>query len=183
MKKIVISPVAGLACLYAATWCFWFSQSLASALGIALCTSPILIWLSLIDLERHEIPDLASASLAFVGFFSVGLQNPALLPTHFLAGLIVCAILWLLGELFYRWRGNEGLGIGDAKLIGAAIVLLGPKQLPDLLLLATLGGICAIIIGQTKNEQPQQGIPFGPFIAYATFVLVLQPSIVFEDYS
>ena len=81
---------------------------------------------------------------------------------------MIFGLLWLVGEMYFRRAATEGLGIGDAKLFGAGAVLLGPFHLPDLFLLSSLGGILGWVLTRKSRDG---GIPFGPFIAYAIFVL------------
>ena len=179
MGQLVISPFSGLILLYSATWSFWFSQTPSEALVISFCAAFPLIWLSKTDLARYEIPDSASLGLACIGIGSAAVLQPENVLIHLMSGLLVFGLAWLFGEVFFRWRGIEGLGIGDAKLLGAGICLLGPAQLPDLLLLSSLGGIFLCMTQYFRKSGGSAGIPFGPFIAYAVFILVLQPSFIF----
>lgn len=42
--------------------------------------------------------------------------------------------MWLIGEIYYRNTGKDGLGIGDDKRFGAGAVLLGPTLVPQMIL-------------------------------------------------
>ncbi|WP_241482700.1 prepilin peptidase [Leisingera sp. ANG-M7] len=138
--------------------------------GLALI--PPLVWLSHRDIRAYEIPDLATLTFAIIGAAFLVWQNPQALLLHLAAGAVISALLWGAGEIIYRLRGAEGLGIGDAKLLGAAVVVLGPWKLPELLLLSSAGGITATLAARVRRPGRQEGIPFGPFIAYAVFVLI-----------
>jgi len=141
---------------------------------------PPLIWLTLVDLDRFEIPDLAVVWIVLVAIGQVFVVTPEELWLHIVTGVAVCALLWGIGEVYFRHNGAEGLGIGDAKLLGAGALLLGPYMVPELLLLPSLGGVVGYLMSR-KHPQIETGIPFGPFIAYAIFVLNLLGPMFFRD--
>ncbi|MEX0301158.1 MAG: prepilin peptidase [Leisingera sp.] len=172
MRRIVSPPWGGFLLLYAVSFAALAPGAAAGlkVLGIALIVP--LVWLSCRDLETREIPDAASLAVAVAGAGFLAWQEPQALLPHLMAGAVICALLWGAGEVIYRLRGAEGLGIGDAKLLGAGIVVLGPWKLPELLLLSSAGGIAATLLARVRGGEPQEGIPFGPFIAYAVFVLI-----------
>jgi len=137
----------------------------------ALLAAPVLLHLSLTDLRARRIPDLAT--LAVTAIFLVGLilLHPDRLLPHLLTALLTLAVLWLIGALYYRRTGQDGLGLGDAKLFAAGALWLGPLSLPDLLLVSALGGLVAMAVLKLRKKPIDQGIPFGPFIAYAIVLL------------
>jgi leader peptidase (prepilin peptidase)/N-methyltransferase len=141
---------------------------------------PVLVWLSLVDLARHEIPDLASASIAVVG---LGFQwhlhgpGPVLWATLALA-LALTALLWGIGALFFSRTGTEALGIGDAKLIGAGALCVGAPAVWLMIFVAATGGIAAALIARRRDATAgEQGLAFGPFLAYAIFLVIFFPSL------
>jgi leader peptidase (prepilin peptidase) / N-methyltransferase len=102
------------------------------------------------------------------------------LPDHDLVGHIVAVLIAML--LFYAvaatyrsLRHQEGLGLGDVKLAGAAGAWLGWQALPYVVLLAsTLGlvwvGVAAI---QRGRGAIQERIPFGIALCFAIWVIWL----------
>lgn len=147
------------------------------ALLFAVALIPGLVWLSLTDIARYEIPDLCVLWVVCVGILHV-LWSDKGLAAHLVTGAGVFAMLWAVGELHFRIRGFEGLGIGDAKLFGAGAVLLGPWKLPDFILLSCLGGVIAVAILRLRRTHPK-GLPFGPFIAFGMYVLFLLEPLFF----
>lgn len=178
MISFVSRPFVGFSLLYSVTWAGMAigAPIERSALGLTLLVP--LVWLSQTDLDDLEIPDMASFAVALIGVAYWIYVLPEALVLHLLSGMVVTALLWGAGEVFYHRRGTEGLGIGDAKLTGAMVVVLGPWRLPEMLLLASVGGIGAILLSNRTKSNPQKGIPFGPFIAYAGFVLTFR-NIIF----
>ncbi|MBP1806165.1 prepilin peptidase [Rubellimicrobium aerolatum] len=160
--------------------------SLAVAAGVAeprrvalgLCLVPALVWLSATDLRRGEIPDESVAIIALAGlgfqWHRLGLGLPLLAEAA--AAALATGLLWLAGGLHFRRTGEEALGIGDAKLIGAGTLAVGAASLWALVLVAALGGIAAGLLARRRaGPDAAKGIPFGPFLAYSILVLTLFP--------
>ena len=176
MTRTIAGPLLALAAVYgltlAASWAFVAPDRLLLAVMIA----PSLIWLSLSDLLRHEIPDTANLIIAAAGtadaVFRHGLALPLLIDM--LTALSLMIGLWTLGGVYFRRAGTEALGIGDAKLIGAGAICLGAGGVWQMIFLAATGGIVATVLAMRKGEQ-QRGIAFGPFLAYAVFILLINP--------
>ena len=95
----------------------------------------------------------------------------------FLGFLIGFGGTWLITYLFYKLRGQIGLGGGDIKLFGILGLFLGPIGIIYNLFLscflgATIAGV-QILIGKMKKSEP---MPFGPFI-----ILVAMAQIYFPE--
>ncbi|MDA7425610.1 prepilin peptidase [Thalassococcus lentus] len=159
-----------LASLYGLTGLVLRDQSAVLELVFAAMLAAPLIWLSLTDLHGQEIPDLAALGIVVVACIVLVSQSTPIVP-HLVAGLAILALFWALGEVYFRAKGHEALGIGDAKLFGAGIFLLGPPFIPDLVLLSSLGGLLVGGVSTLRTGIQPKGIPFGPFIAYAIFIL------------
>lgn len=159
--------VFGFAVLYLGT-CVLLTPDHVYQWPPLLLTLP-LIWLSLTDLARRIIPDTASAAVAGIGI--VGWVNDplALGLTLMVSGAVVIGLA-LSGGLYWRRRGHEALGLGDAKLIGAGILVVGIDAMWLMLLLGSIGGIAsAVFAGRTGDG----GVPFGPFLAYSIYITFL----------
>jgi leader peptidase (prepilin peptidase)/N-methyltransferase len=125
------------------------------------------IWVAYVDLIRFRIPDLANLSIFLVGAAAIGWTAPQLFLSHLIAAAIAFAFAWLAGELLYRRLQKDALGMGDAKLIGAATMWVGIAGLPSLLLVAALTGIAYALL--TKRQRKR--VPFGPFLALGLLVV------------
>ena len=78
--------------------------------------------------------------------------------------------------VFYRMlRQREGLGPGDAKLLGAAGAWVGATALPQVILLAALAALLAAaalrLVGVRLHAH--SALPFGPFLALAIWTIWL----------
>lgn len=167
-----------LAATYLATFGLALTSAPTDRLILAAILAAPLIWLSITDLARHEIPDLATATIALAGaVFQWHLHGPTLpFVLTLLSAAALTALFWAVGSLYFRRNGEEALGIGDAKLIGAATLCLGPGSVWAMLFLAATGGILALLLSR-RREKTARGIAFGPFLAYALFILVNFPLI------
>ena len=150
----------------------WFD---GPSTGFVIAISMPLVWASFADWFTLEIPDTASLSVAAMGVLYALFSDLGTIWIQLVAGVLTFVAFWALGEVYFRIKAHEGFGIGDAKLIAASVTLLGPQNLPFLLLLASVGGIIAILLQNDQKSQKslERVIPFGPFIAYATFVVSL----------
>lgn len=165
------SLVVGFAALLCATH-LSLVDGFASALSTyALLIAVPLIWVSAKDWRCYEIPDAGVGLLLGMALLYLTLEAPSSIKSHALAALIIGTLIWGLGEVHFRLKRYEGIGIGDAKLFAAGAFLLGPLKLADLVLLSSLGGTAACLISLKSGGSPKRGIAFGPFIAYAIFIL------------
>jgi leader peptidase (prepilin peptidase)/N-methyltransferase len=146
-------------------------------LGLALV--PIFVWISITDIETHELPDLGALTVATLGLALAALQSIEVFLISAFAGALIYSILWTVGTLYFSKFDSEGLGLGDAKLLAAGACLFGLEQSLDMIFIASVGGCIgwlakAVISG--KSTDP--GIAFGPYIAFAIFVLCFLPNLL-----
>lgn len=170
-----------LAAAYAATFALACLTQPPDRLLLAAVIALPLIWISHIDLMRQEIPDLATAIIALSGavfqWHLHGLTMPFMVTLATAAFLT--AVLWWAGGWYFLRRGDEALGIGDAKLIGAGTLCLGAGQVWAMIFVAATGGIVAALLarwrGAARHDTAQRSLAFGPFLAYAIFIFVNFP--------
>jgi len=128
------------------------------------------ITISFIDLDFKIIPD----ELNLIGFLS-GLLYSAL-RTDFsiidalLGSFIGAGFLFAIAYLYLKFRGIEGLGMGDVKLLaffGAYLGWFGS------LFVIFVGSVLGVIIGLTlayinkSEDKAKFEIPFGPYLSIA----------------
>jgi leader peptidase (prepilin peptidase)/N-methyltransferase len=144
------------------------SQPLALSLGLGWC----LLLLAAIDIKVMRLPDGLTLPLAAAGLgLALWRGEPALdHGTAMVAGFLAFAGL---DRLYVRLRGRSGLGLGDAKLFGAAGAWLGWRPLPAVLLLACAMGLAwfAILVMIDGLKGARRSIPFGPPLCLAMFVV------------
>ena len=137
----------------------------------------------LTDLEDFIIPDFASLGGAVVGFLLV-LADVEGLPTlreSVIGGLFGFGLLNLINAAYKLWRGHDGLGFGDVKLMAMYGIWLGPGAvLPILFLSSLFGAIIGIflillnktpLIEATTEQAPV--LPYGCFLVPVALLWVL----------
>jgi len=172
-----VATLPGLGLLYVMTFAVLWTIGDWHLLLLALSIAPVLVWLSGHDLRTYELPDIGTALLAIIAVVFLAVSDPQAIPLHLVTGLSVTGFLWAFGSVYFLATGVDGFGIGDAKLFGAGALLLGPWHLPALFLLSSCGGLLGYWVAHRKSSEVQDGIPFGPYIAYAIFVLSFTDSI------
>jgi leader peptidase (prepilin peptidase)/N-methyltransferase len=146
-------------------------------------TDPILVWtdcalgwtllaLAWIDLRHFVLPDVLTLPLLMAGLLATWMNEPDLLIGNAI-GAAMGYLLFRAIELGYRaWRGKDGLGQGDAKLMAAAGAWVGWEALPQIMFGAAVAGIVlAVCRGGLRARDTL--IPFGPCIALALWVVRL----------
>lgn len=144
------------------------------SLGFALC----LLVLSAIDLDRFLLPDMLTLPLIISGVIWTGfVQDELLLST--LGAAIGYASLAGLAWAWKRWRGEWGMGLGDAKLLAGLGAWLTAIQLPYLLLVASGLGLLVVLSVRiaTQGNENEKFLPFGPFLCAAAWALWCAPNI------
>jgi leader peptidase (prepilin peptidase)/N-methyltransferase len=135
----------------------------------------VLLALSWIDWRWMRLPDALTLPLLLAGLLFTLATHPATMFDH--AAGAVAGYLALRGVAWcYRIvRGREGIGAGDAKLLGAVGAWLGLAWLPLVVLLAALLGIAlAVALALSgRNMRVDTALPFGPCLAIAFWLLWL----------
>lgn len=149
----------------------------AAAVGAVLGWA--LVLLACIDVLAFRLPDLATLPLIAAGL-AWGLDQPA---PPFADRLIGAAAGWLVltlvGWVFARLRGREGLGGGDAKLLAAAGAWLGWRALPSVVLIGCAAGFVwvALAVPLKGKRALSEPLPFGlPLCLGIWVVWLLQTS-------
>lgn len=138
------------------------------ALGCALgVLAAILVVVFVVDLRTLTIPDLSVmmvATLAVIG----PLRSD--LTTLVFGALAGAGLLWAVRWGFLRWRGVEGLGLGDVKLMGALGALAGPQLV---LWIVVIGAGLGVAWAAVRRGRLEDGmIPFGAAAAGPAFALI-----------
>ena len=150
------------ALLFAAAW-WYYGPTLLFASRVILGTA--LIVLFAIDLEHHLLPDVITLPGIIVGFIFSLLVGPGWLES--IIGILVGGgILYLIAEIYYRVRHEEGLGMGDVKMLAMIGAFLGWKlTLMTLMLGSFAGSLIGMLFILTHRGGMKYALPFGTFLA------------------
>ena len=144
-----------------------------------LILTPMLLSVFIIDYKLQIIPNRLNLTIFEIGIilaFIYGLSNVAITINMLLGMLVgggIFLLITLIGGLFY---GKEAMGFGDVKLMGALGIYFGFSNIIIITLVSFLiGAILSIFLLVSKRKRTDEYIPFGPFIALATYISMYIP--------
>jgi leader peptidase (prepilin peptidase)/N-methyltransferase len=143
----------------------WWLYGPSLLLAARLIFGGALIVLFAIDLEHHLLPNAITLPGIVIGFVFSLFTEPGWLAS--LIGILIGGgILYATAEAYYRVRGEEGLGMGDVKMLAMVGAFLGWQLTFMTLMLASLAGSViggALIVLQRGGMKT--ALPFGTFLA------------------
>lgn len=170
---VLFAVALGLTCL---SWVPPAAAIATTALGFAMAL------ITLADMRHFRVPDVVSlpaiavGALANVAVFHSADWRGGLYESVIGAGLASGAF-YLLRAAYYRFRGVEGLGLGDVKLAAVAGAWLGLEPLPMLVLVAAIAALAAVLMRAIMTPgvriDRSSAIPFGSFLAPAILLFWL----------
>jgi leader peptidase (prepilin peptidase)/N-methyltransferase len=131
----------------------------------------ILLGLALLDLEHFWLPDALTLPLLVLGLLA-GILVPEPPLVDRLIGVVAgYGMLTLIAVAYRRFRGREGLGGGDPKLLAAIGAWLGWQALPTVLLGASLVGLAIFAAAWIRGRRVdgQTRMPLGTLMALAAW--------------
>ncbi len=139
--------------------------------GLALA----LLMLARIDLQHHLLPDVLTLGLLWAGLLMQTL--PALRTVGVEAAIWGCLIGYLpfraIGLFYEVWRGREGMGQGDMKLLAALGAWWGPwMPIATFLLGSVIALLPWLVLWLLRRTDLRQAFPFGPALVAAALVLL-----------
>jgi leader peptidase (prepilin peptidase) / N-methyltransferase len=167
---VAVTAVA-LACAGATG--FLLLDRVDATFGALLAAVALII--AVVDLERFEIPDLASVAMFVLGIawtqaFGFDVEG---LGQALLRALLVAAVLLAVRTAYRALRKVEGLGLGDVKLAGAGAVWLSYPHIAFAFLIA-VGAAFALILSRSiiagERIRKDTAVPFGTFLAPAVWM-------------
>ncbi|MEW6530314.1 MAG: prepilin peptidase [Thermodesulfobacteriota bacterium] len=160
----------------------YLKVGIAAELGVLFILCAALIAVFWIDIDHMIIPDPITYGLMPVGLVAaVAGFLPDVSWKSSLVGIVFGALVLYVPAFVYEIvRGTEGLGGGDVKLLAMMGAFLGPVGVFFILLVSSLVGSVAGVIGMAAGEAGSTTrIPFGPFLAVGGLLYVFAgPAIV-----
>jgi leader peptidase (prepilin peptidase)/N-methyltransferase len=168
-----------IAFVAAATVCVYFLDASDALFGALLAA--MVLHIAAVDVERFEIPDLANLAILLVG---LAWQASELKIEDVLAAIVRCfvagGLLFAVRLAYRRFRGIEGLGLGDVKLAGAGATWLAWSQMWFALSIAVGAAMMLVLVRNIFLRERivrDAAIPFGAFLAPAIWIAwILQVS-------
>jgi leader peptidase (prepilin peptidase)/N-methyltransferase len=167
----------------------FLSFAVVVAVGVSLVASPgtdglfgaflslLMFAIAIIDSRRYIIPNELTAAAFALALLRAGMVGPeADLSEVIWAALRAAAItvpFLALMIAYRRWRGRDGLGLGDVKLAAVAGAWLGWVTIFAVIELATLAALGAYFVNAYLRKRPLKAtafLPFGLFLAPAIWI-------------
>lgn len=152
-----------------------YKLGLTPAYGVNLILGVMLVTGSFIDFETFLLPNritLGGAAIAVAA--SYFLPEPGFRNALYGAAL-GGGFFWLLQQAYRIFRGEEGLGTGDVKLMLMIGAMVGFSGLPFTILAAALTSGIGIFVYAFKQDATglKTRIPFGPFLSLGCMIYIL----------
>lgn len=193
-KISLIYPTIELLNAFLYLWAF-LKFGLSLQLVLALYFISALVVTAAIDFRTQFVYSKVIIPPIFMGilwsFFEPSMTwQESLLGIGIGAGILLLAIF-----LFWIVTRKIGMGLGDVYILAAIGAFTGPKMIPFILLIASLGGIIFFLIAKlvfkkkrlaenvsaadlnSKDEKDvENAIYFGPFLAFGGLLIFLMPT-------
>jgi leader peptidase (prepilin peptidase)/N-methyltransferase len=150
------------AAMFAAGWWYYGPTPLLASRLVFGCA---LIVLFAIDLEHQLLPNVITLPGIVVGFLFSLITDPGWMAS--LIGIAVGGgVLFAVAEAYYRIRHEEGLGMGDVKMLAMVGAFLGWQlTLMTLIMASFCGSIVGVALIVTRRGGLKYALPFGTFLA------------------
>jgi prepilin signal peptidase PulO-like enzyme (type II secretory pathway) len=161
----------------------WLFLGLSLQLFVVLSAAQPLLLIMVSDAKTRIIPDqftLVLIPCAVLLWLAEGMSGevgwlPGLLY-RILGGIAGGLLLFFCGWLAEKLLHKEAMGMGDIKLLAACGLLVSLANMPMLLILAFLSAAflaVPLLIRRMRDPERSSDMPFGPFIALATLLVLL----------
>jgi leader peptidase (prepilin peptidase) / N-methyltransferase len=141
--------------------------------GLAL----LMLAIARFDLRYYSIPNELSATAFLLGLTNAALDNTAhifeAVALAVLRGVVLAIVFLALRVIYKLLRGQEGLGLGDVKLVCVAGVWLDWIMIPIAIEIAAMAALIVYLIPSIYFKQAinfKRRIPFGFFLAPAVWL-------------
>ena len=168
MQYPIVELVTGVVWL-AIVWLTPLGWVLASRLVLGT----LLIVLFMIDLEHQLLPNKITLPGIVIGFL-FSLVTP-LGPVESLIGILVGGgVLYGIAAAYYVLRKEEGMGMGDVKMLAMIGAFLGWRAVLLTLVLASFAGaVIGVAMMAWQRGNLRYALPFGTFLSLGTMVAML----------
>ncbi|NPA57816.1 MAG: prepilin peptidase [Aquificae bacterium] len=133
----------------------------------------VMIAITFIDLEFRIIPDVLNLAGFLMGAVYTFFREDFTLLDGIIGAVVGAGLLWGIAYLYLKFRGIEGLGMGDVKMMAFVGMYLGWFGALFTIfvgsLLGAVVGVAAVYLSRSE-EKGRFEIPFGPFLAFASVI-------------
>lgn len=146
---------------------------IGSLLAARLLLVCVLIVLFGIDLEHQILPNSITLPGIVVGLL-FSLVNPPGWQAAAIGAVVGGGILYGIAWGYYLWRREEGMGMGDVKMLAMIGAFLGWKAVLLTLVLGSFSGaIIGVLLMSMQKGDMKFALPFGTFLALGSLAAML----------
>ena len=151
----------------------WWVFGWTLLMAVRLVFACALVALFAIDLEHHLLPDRITLPGIAAGLLANLVVPPGIFEAV-LGALLGWLVLWGIGEAYYRYSGQEGMGGGDVKMLAMVGAFLGWKLvLVTLVFSSVTGSVIGLIVIASRKGDMKYALPYGTFLALAALLASL----------
>ena len=138
-----------------------------------------LVTISFIDLDHQIIPDVLSIPGIVAGLAAAFIPGNVSWFDSIIGIIGGGGTLFLVGLIYEKLTGKQGMGGGDVKLLAMIGAWMGWRSLPFVLLVSSLtGAIIGSVFLLAAGKGYRVKIPFGPFLSLgALFYIFFGPQL------
>ena len=151
-------------------------------LASRLVLATALIVLFMIDLEHQLLPNVITLPGIAIGLAFSLVAPPGLVAS--LIGVVVGGgVLYAIAAAYYLVRKEEGMGMGDVKMLAMVGAFLGWRAVILTLVLSSFAGaIVGVVMMVVQRSNMQYALPFGTFLAVGTLIAMLWGNALIDWY-
>ena len=151
-------------------------------LASRLVLATILIVLFMIDLEHQILPNTITLPGIVIGFIFSLFAPPG--PLNSLFGILLGAgVLYAIAWGYYMLRKEEGMGMGDVKMLAMIGAFLGWRAVLLTLIMASFAGsVVGVGLIALHRGDMKYALPFGTFLAIGALLAMLVGEPIVEWY-
>lgn len=152
-------------------------------LAVRLLFAASMVALFAIDLEHHLLPDAITLPGIVAGLLA-SLWLPPGIRDALIGALVGGGVLWLIGEAYYRYSGEEGMGGGDVKMLAMIGAFLGWELVIVTLVFSSIAGsLIGVLLIVTRRGGMKYALPYGTFLSIAALVASLYGASIVSWYT
>lgn len=151
-------------------------------LASRLLLGTALVALFMIDLEHQILPNVITLPGIAIGFAFSFVASPG--PLDALLGIVIGGgVLYAIAAGYYLLRKEEGMGMGDVKMLAMVGAFLGWQPvLLTLVLSSFAGAVIGMAMIAFHRGDMRYALPFGTFLSVGTLVAMLAGDAMLDWY-
>lgn len=154
----------------------------SALLIVRLAFAWAMIALFVIDYQHQILPNVITVPGIVIGILANVLAGPGW-GASIIGAAVGAGSLYAIAEIYYRVRHEEGLGMGDVKMLGMIGAFLGWKLvLLTLVISSFLGSIIGVFVLVSRKESLKYAMPFGTFLAVGALVASVVGDAILDWY-